>query len=116
MKRPKYGNRKVELHGIAFDSKGESLRYLELAMLQKSGAIMKLERQVEYVLAPGAVVNGKKKQPLKYRADFVYIEAATGQKIVEDFKGYVTPEFKIKMHLMKTVHGIDIRVTKKSKR
>jgi hypothetical protein len=43
-------------------------------------------------------------------ADFVYCEA--GVIVVEDVKGVQTDAFKIKQHLMMSVHGVDVRITK----
>jgi hypothetical protein len=44
----------------------------------------------------------------KYVADFVYLDARTGQKIVEDTKGHRTREYIKKRRLMKKVWGIEI--------
>ena len=38
-----------------------------------------------------------------------YVEA--GAAVTEDSKGAITREFRIKQHLMATVHGIQIRLT-----
>jgi hypothetical protein len=55
------------------------------------------------------VINGRKKPPLRYFADFTYFDVQKNSKIVEDFKGGVLdPVYKVKRHLMKSVHGIDI--------
>jgi hypothetical protein len=35
-----------------------------------------------------------------YRADFVYLETATGEQVIEDVKGMITPEYRIKAKLM----------------
>jgi hypothetical protein len=106
----KYGNRKVVLDGESFDSKAEANRYQQLQVLQRAGQISDLTRQVSFVLAPKTVIQGKAKRSLIYRADFAYIE--NGQRIVEDVKGMLTAIYKVKRHLMKTVHGIEIRETK----
>jgi hypothetical protein len=64
------------------------------------------------VLIPSqyAVVDGKRKcieRECSYVADFVYY--VNGQQIVEDTKGYRTPEYKIKRKLMLSVYGIRIK-------
>lgn len=41
----KYGNRKIEVNGITFDSVKEANRYRELLLLEKAGAIQNLELQ-----------------------------------------------------------------------
>lgn len=53
------------------------------------------------------MIQGKAKRSLIYRADFAYVE--NGSKVVEDVKGKLTEGYKIKRHLMKTVHGIEIK-------
>lgn len=108
----KYGAKKTELDGILFDSKRESQRYGELILLERAGKIRGLQRQVQFELAPKVKINGEKRQrpALRYTADFEYYEA--GYRVVEDVKGVITQPFRIRQHLMKTVHGIDVRVVK----
>ena len=50
--RNKYGNRKVIVDGMEFDSKKEARRWRELTYMQKAGIIQDLKRQVKYVLIP----------------------------------------------------------------
>ena len=45
--KTKYGNKKVIVDGIAFDSKKEANRWCELRVYEKAGIISDLERQVE---------------------------------------------------------------------
>ena len=106
----KYLNKKTTIHGITFDSKAEASRYLDLVMLQNSGAITNLERQVPFELIPKQ--DGERS--VKYLADFVYFE--NGQKIVEDVKSPVTrkkPDYIIKRKLLKFRHNVEIRETGK---
>ena len=110
--KPKYGNKKTVIDGITFDSKAEANRYTELKWMFHAGAISKLELQPVYVLAPGVKFDGeaRAKPEMRYRADFTYIE--NGVKVVEDVKGVETEAFRIKRHLMKWLHGIDVKVVK----
>lgn len=108
--KAKYGNRKVTVAGEKFDSAAEASRFYTLDCLQREGKISELTRQVSFVLAPGAIVAGKMKRSLIYRADFQYRDVA-GQLVVEDKKGVLTEGYKIKRHLMKTIHNIDIKET-----
>ena len=101
-KKHKYGASKTEVNGIVFDSKKEANRYKELLLLLKAGAIGILQLQVSYELNEGG------SHSLKYIADFVYIDSVSGQKIVEDAKGYRTKEYLKKKRLMLKVHGIKI--------
>ena len=114
----KYGNRKVYVAGQEFDSKREACRYAELQIREKAGEITNLQRQVKYVLIPtqrepdtigarGGIYQGKcLEKECSYIADFVYEQ--NGEIIVEDTKGYRTPEYIIKRKLMLYVHGIQI--------
>lgn len=104
----KYHAIKTTIGDITFDSKGEAMRYQELMILLKAGAISDFQRQVKYELAPAVVIGGRKRPALRYIADFVYFDTVKQAQVVEDFKGKVTPEYRIKRHLMKSVHGIDI--------
>ena len=54
--------------------------------------------QVPFVLAPAVVLDGRKKTELRYIADFVYEK--DGKTVIEDVKGKVTAEYRIKRHLM----------------
>lgn len=107
----KYGNRKVTLDGIKFDSIREAKRWRELKWLEKSGEIRNLDRQVPYELIPAirSEQTGKVIQRgVSYIADFVYQTVPEGKWIVEDTKGYRTEAYKIKKKLMLWRHGIEI--------
>lgn len=100
MKRAKYGNRKVVHNGQKFDSTKELRRYIDLQMLEDTGAIEDLKRQVRFKLkVKGFPV-------CVYVADFVYRRA--GKKIVEDVKGFKTDKYRLKKKLMWAVHKIAI--------
>lgn len=119
--RNKYHSKKVEVNGIAFASKREAKRYSELSLLEKAGAIIGLQRQVEFVLIPtqrepdtigkrGGIIKGKTIElKCSYKADFVYRDAKTGELIVEDTKGFKTKDYIIKRKLMLYIHGIRIQ-------
>lgn len=106
-KGSKYHNTPCERNGIRFDSVREADRWEQLEKMQAAGVITGLRRQVPYVLAPAAVVAGKKSKPRTYVADSVY-ETAIGETVVEDVKGMLTPMYRFKRHLMKVIHNIDI--------
>lgn len=104
----KYGNRKVIRDGIEFDSVKECQRYCELKLMQRAGLISDLQMQVSFELIPSQRIAGKVvERACSYVADFVYQQ--DGQKVVEDTKGFKTPEYIIKRKLMLWVHGIRIR-------
>ena len=72
-------------------------------MLERAGKISDLREQVKFVLVPAVYKEiprtGKRGKPIKpkrvcvqrelaYWADFTYTDNATGEKVVEDAKGY----------------------------
>lgn len=112
-RRNKYGARKVVMNGLKFDSVREASRWNDLQALENGGYISQLERQIRFVLAPAVTLHGetRKKTALRYVADFRYFDVKAGHFVVEDAKGHETPVSRIKRHLMKSVHGIDVRIT-----
>ncbi len=125
-KRPKYGNKKVTIQGITFDSVKEGYRWLFLQECQRRGVIKDLQRQVEFVLIPDEyeerVTHLKTKDKVtkhrvftgvRYYADFVYMK--DGKMIVEDVKGSLSSGaiddvFIIKKKMMHSLLGIDVRI------
>lgn len=105
----KYGAKKTVIDGITFASKAEASRYMVLRMLANGQTITDLRMQVAFELAPSTVIQGRKRPPIRYMADFVYMQ--DGKRVVEDVKGMRTPVYKLKRHLMATVHGIEILET-----
>lgn len=117
----KYRNRKITRNGITYDSQKEAHRHAELLLLEKAGTISGLQRQVKFVLIPaqyepdtigkrGGVKRGKLiERECAYIADFVYTQ--DGETIVEDAKGFKTPEYRIKKKLLLWVRGIRIKET-----
>lgn len=104
MKRPhKFGAVRTIVDGKSFASKREARRYQELELLQRAGKIQNLATQISYPLKVNGVLI------CRYIADFKYLDLDTGANVVEDSKGYATPEYKLKKKLMKAVHEIDIR-------
>jgi hypothetical protein len=99
-KKSKYNAIKVKIDGIVFDSQLEGNRYIELKQLLSLGVIEDLETHKKYPL----VVNGI--EITTYEADFVYKK--DGKEIVEDTKGFLTKEYKIKKKLMKAIYDKDI--------
>lgn len=105
--KSKYGSRKVTIDGVTYDSLKEYHRFCDLKLMQRAGIITGLQRQVKYELIPTQRINGKViERPVNYYADFVY--KMDRQLVVEDVKGYKTPEYIIKRKLMLSVYGIQI--------
>lgn len=113
----KHGNKRTTTaDGVVHASKREARRWDELRLLARAGLLANLNRQVAFVLAPSVRLDGEKrtKPALRYVADFVYDEpdgAGGWRRVVEDSKGHRTDAYRIKRHLMATVHGIQIRET-----
>ncbi len=106
----KYGSHRVQVNGITFASKAESRRYQDLLILERAGHISSLTIQPRYELAPSVRFPGATRAtpPLRYFADFSYLDHL-GRLVVEDVKGGpVTEGFRIKKHLMLSVHGIAV--------
>jgi hypothetical protein len=106
----KYRSTPCQVGGDRYRSKRERDRHQALLLLQRAGAISGLEREVAFDLAPGIKIAGESRArpPLRYFADFVYVDARTGATVVEDAKGVQTPVYRVKKHLMATVHGIHV--------
>jgi hypothetical protein len=99
----KYNAKRTKVDGISFPSAGQARRYTELKLLAKLDKISNLELEPRYPLE----VNGMR--ICTYVADFRYLE--NGTEVIEDFKGVITPLFKLKAKLLKAIYGIDIRLT-----
>ena len=111
MKRNKFNAKKTVIDNITFHSRKEAARYSQLKLYEKGGLITDLQLQVSYELIPKLVINGKTERAIKYIADFVYFDTVHKSEVVEDVKGMITDIFKIKYRLMKSIHGIDIKIT-----
>lgn len=107
------GKKKSKYHAEkcnGYDSKKEYYRAQQLKLWLKAGVISELREQVVFLLIPSQINSeGIEEKPVRYKADFVYIDNATGQTVVEDTKGCRTPEYIIKRKLMLQVHGITIK-------
>lgn len=112
-RRPnKYFAKKTVAMGLKFDSRWEAERWGQLKAMERAGVVTQLERQVKYELTINDV------KICDYIADFRYLleeENGLSKLVVEDAKGILTPEFKLKKKMMKAIHGIDIHLSYKSK-
>jgi Protein of unknown function (DUF1064) len=101
-KRSKYRAQPVIIDGISFASKREGERWCELRLMERTGEITGLKRQVRFPLS----VNGIK--VTTYVSDFTYRDPG-GRLVVEDAKGIETAMFRLKRKWMSIEHGIDVR-------
>ncbi len=124
--RSKYRVRASDAEGVFYASDSEKRRHLELILLQRGGEIRNLRRQVGYELAPGVQLSFRdnRSPPLRYTADFVYDEVEDDGEwstVVEDVKPQGTTDkelerdFVMRAHLMKHIHGLDIRIVRMGK-
>ena len=98
-KESKYRNVKTVVDGIKFDSKKEANRYCELLILERAGWIKDLKIHPRFTLLPAYEKKGVKYRSLVYIADFSYYDTREKNNIVEDVKGYITKEFKLKQKM-----------------
>lgn len=102
--------RTTDGEGRTFDSAGEEAHNAALELRQRIGEISGLRRQVRFALESNGVPvvvgrgpgtpNGRR---VFYVADFVYAVVATGETVIEDFKGYDTPTSKLKRAVLETM-------------
>lgn len=105
----KYNNQKIRVSGEVFDSEREYNRWCELRLLERSGIICNLQRQVKFRLIDSQKTPERTERPCDYIADFVYYE--NGKRVVEDCKGMRTDVYKIKRKLMLEKYNISIKET-----
>ena len=101
-KENKYHAKKVENDGIVFDSNKEMRRWKELCIMEQSGMISNLQRQVRFILQDGFINNvGEKVRSISYIADAYYYDIKKKKWVVEDTKSPATRTevYKIKKKL-----------------
>lgn len=103
-RRPmKYGNTIVKTGEGTFDSQAEYTRWCILKLERRAGLITNLEHHVVFEFEHNGIVIAS------YEADFVYFK--NNKRVVEDKKGAMTPEFRIKQNLMRAFYNIEIFLT-----
>jgi hypothetical protein len=105
-KKPRVKNAKtIQTPYGLFQSQAEYERFCDLLLLQASGAIADLKRQVAYPVE----INGV--HICVWLADYVYTNTATGKVTAEDCKGHETDIFKLKKKMIEAYHNIKILIT-----
>jgi hypothetical protein len=98
----KYGNRKIKIDGILFDSKKEAGYYQELKLRKRAGDIQGFEMKPTIELQPGFTCNGKKIRAIKIVPDFVvYHDGLTEYVDVKGGNGTKTKDWLIKWKMLK---------------
>lgn len=100
----KHHARMAEADGYVFRSELERDRYLQLRLMQQTGAIRSLELQPRFV----CVVNGK--HVTNYTADFKYTDVETGKEVIEDTKSKSTrtEAYVVRKKLAQALFGIEV--------
>ena len=97
----KFGAKRAVVGTEKFASKREAKRWTELQLLERGGEIRDLRRQVKVQLigrdGPILTPTGRKAH---YVADFVYVDLRNGLEVIEDAKGFATPEYKLKRAIL----------------
>jgi len=123
--RAKYGNKRLTIDDVTWDSKREYQRWLVLRQAEKDGLISDLERQPKFELIPAImetyikhlktkdkVCERTAQLPITYTADFRYVK--DGKAVVEDVKASphmaaLDPKFLIKEKLFRWKFGFPIK-------
>lgn len=106
---------RTDLDGNVFDSKSERARWDELCLLERTGVITNLRRQVALPLVikgrpvkirSAGFPNGR---PAIYTVDFTYTE--NGLEVFEEYKAFDTPDARLRRAVVEAIYGIEIVVT-----
>jgi len=106
-KRNKFGAIPCKADGYSFDSKGERAYYFQLKMLAAGGIIENLEvhPKPRYVLqAAFTADNGEEIPAITHGPDFRWVDPATSNTVVADFKGRQLTAWKIRYRLFRKVY------------
>lgn len=89
-KKSKYKNERTELKGRSFDSKGEANHFYELTLRERAGEIRDIKTQEHIYLSPARI---------DYICDFSFVDCKTGAREWAEYKGFETPEWRLKRRL-----------------
>ena len=106
-KKSKYGNKKVSVDGIPFDSQKEANYYCDLKLRKRAGDIDWFLCQVPILCNEGDDTG----KPIRYFVDFVVCEKGGTIRFddVKPSKTFLTDVYKIKKKLVRSQHGIEIQ-------
>jgi len=111
-KRSKYGNTRVVVDGMKFDSKREAAIWNELKLREKAGEIHDLHRQVIFPLycpVRFESINGFA-EFATYVADFQWFDRDGTQHVADCKGGALTKEFSIKARCLALQDGLTIEI------
>ena len=105
--KSKYKNVKT----AGYDSKKESKRSKELALLLRAGVIKELEEQKVFVLQDSFKARATKPpykietvRAIKYITDFYYYDCQRQEYVAEDVKGFKTKDYLIKSKMFRKTY------------
>ena len=101
----KYHAVRTQVDGVWFASKAEALHYAKLKLLQSSQVeTAPAHKPLWFCLQPTFVLS----DGVTYKPDFI-VAYADGHIEIQDVKGFVTAEYRIKSKLMKARYGIVVQ-------
>ena len=106
-KKSKYGNKRVGIDGIKFDSQKEADYYCELKLQKREGELKWFLCQVPIVCNEGDNTT----KPIRYYADFLVCRRDGILEFVDvkASKTFQTKVYKLKKKLVKSQWGIEIK-------
>ena len=106
----KYGAKPRRVDGIYFHSTREAMRYRELQLLVKAGAIKDLTLQPRFELWVPKAGCDTNVSVGHYKADFGYTDTKTNERVIEDVKvpATRTTVYKLKKRIVEAFYGIRI--------
>ena len=108
-KHAKYGNSGIWVDGFYFPSGKEAGRYGDLKLLHRAKEIKGFCLQPVFLLTEGT---GQDNRGTFYRADFG-VKHLDNHWEIEDIKGIETPEFQLKLKMMKEKYPeIEIKIVR----
>jgi hypothetical protein len=117
----KYGAKRVEIDGHKFSSRMEGERY-KILRDAVGNTICELELQPRFILQDKFRYRDENIRAIEYVADFRYTmglgrPGETCYKVCEDVKGFILPEFKLKLKIWKKLYGhlYEFRIVKGAK-
>lgn len=108
----KFGAKKTECqHGHLHDSAREATRCSELHLLQRAGEIEDLRVWPQFwFIINGQQVKHANGRRVGFKPDFAYVDRKTGADVVEDSKGFRTPDYVLRSAIFRALFPtIDFR-------
>lgn len=107
-KRSKYGNEKVVIDGITFDSKVEGKYWTHLRLRERAGEVYGIIRQKPFPIELGGM------SICTLRVDFYFFDHTVNRMRAVDIKGGPsdTAVFRLKAKLVKAMYGVDVEIVR----